>query len=84
MQFALCFGICSSEKKGSQEGGGRSRAAVPLLANGSSTVAVRDEPDDAGASPGQLVEIKFKAPRAGKYDLTLFCVSGKGPDSIAG
>ena len=78
------FGVCSSEKKGSQEGGGRSRAAVPLLANGSSTVAVQDEPDEAGASQGQLIEIKFKAPRAGKYDLTLFWVSGKGLVGVAG
>ena len=71
------FGTCSGEKKGSQEGGARSRAAVPLLANGSSALALRDEPDQAGASQGQLVEIKFKAPRAGKYDLTLLCISGK-------
>lgn len=29
--------------------------------------------------PGQLVELKFRAPRAGKYDLTLYCVSGTCP-----
>ena len=50
---------------------------MPLLANGSSAVALREEPEEAGASQGQLVEIKFKAPRAGKYDLTLLCISGE-------
>ena len=31
----------------------------------------------AGSSQYQTVELKFQAPAAGKYDLTLLCVSGR-------
>ena len=46
------------------EGGGESTG---LGVEGTATT-----PEDKG----QLVEVRFRAPRQGKYDLTLFCLSG--------
>ncbi len=64
---------CSAGKKGDAE----EAKAVPVTANGSSAAAAGKGADAAGPGPqGQLVEVKFRAPKAGKYDLTLFCVSG--------
>ncbi|BDA43749.1 Translocation protein SEC63 homolog [Coccomyxa sp. Obi] len=60
---------------------GKTGDAVPVMANGSSAAAAGKGGDAAGPGPqGQLVEVKFRAPKAGKYDLTLFCLS----DSWAG
>ena len=65
---------CSDGRKGEAE----EAKAVPVTANGSSAAAAgKGGVDAAGPGPqGQLVEVKFRAPKAGKYDLTLFCVSG--------
>ena len=49
---------------------GGAAAGGPAEANG--------EPE-AVETPGQLVELKFRAPKAGKYDLTLYCISGQAP-----
>lgn len=43
-------------------------------ANGTAEVPGEQEAEE---TPGQLVELKFRAPRAGKYDLSLYCVSGE-------
>jgi hypothetical protein len=66
--------------RSSKKGGDDSGAGVPLLANGSADAAAEGTPQageaDGEAALGQRVELKFRAPRAGKYDLTLFCISG--------
>ncbi len=56
---------------------------MPVTANGSSAAAAekgeeaaRAAESAAAAPQGQLVDVKFRAPKPGKYDLTLFCVSG--------
>lgn len=60
-------------------------AAVPVTANSAdangasdaaSSMAQANGEQQVEETPGQLVELKFRAPRAGKYDLTLFCISG--------
>jgi len=60
-------------------------AAVPVTANSAdangasdaaSSIAQANGEQQVEETPGQLVELKFRAPRAGKYDLTLFCISG--------
>ena len=61
-------------------------SAVPVTANsanangtslsGGADAAGTDTGQEKEETPGQLVELKFRAPRAGKYDLTLFCISG--------
>lgn len=33
--------------------------------------------EGAKEQPGQAVELRFRAPRQGKYDLTLYVLSGK-------
>ena len=62
---------------------------VPMTANGSSASATEKggevalAADSAAAAPtGQLVEVKFRAPKAGKYDLTLYCISGMCADLV--
>lgn len=64
-------------------------ADVPVTANGSSASAAEKggevalAADSAAAAPtGQLVEVKFRAPKAGKYDLTLYCISGMCADVV--
>ena len=66
-------------------------AAVPVtansanadeLANGGTGAAEDPGAQEVEETPGQLVELKFRAPRAGKYDLSLYCVSGKHPPQI--
>ena len=71
------------KENGAKENG---EAAVPVTAssanadgsasgtNGTAAAAGEQEVEE---TPGQLVELKFRAPRAGKYDLSLYCVSGK-------
>ena len=69
-------------------------SAVPVTANSANTNGANADgaSPSGGASaagaeavpeeeeiPGQLVELKFRAPRAGKYDLTLYCISGGAP-----
>ena len=66
-------------------------SAVPVTANsanangaspsGDASAAGPDTEQEKEETPGQLVELKFRAPRAGKYDLTLYCISGGGPAS---
>ena len=71
--------LARSKKRGGQES--RGSKGVPVIANGSSAEAAvtSGEPGEEEAVPlGQRVELKFRAPRAGKYDLTLFCISGAG------
>ena len=66
-------------------------SAVPVTANsadanGASAAGVEAMPEKEEV-PGQLVELKFRAPRAGKYDLTLYCISGtallQAPQSLS-
>lgn len=47
-------------------------------ANGASAAGAEAVPEKEEV-PGQLVELKFRAPRAGKYDLMLYCISGGAP-----
>ena len=47
-------------------------------ANGASAAGAEAVPEKEEV-PGQLVELKFRAPRAGKYDLTFYCISGGAP-----
>ncbi|EIE19320.1 hypothetical protein COCSUDRAFT_48909 [Coccomyxa subellipsoidea C-169] len=73
--------------EGGRQSGKKEAGEVPMTANGSSAAAAekgeeaaRAAESAAAAPQGQLVEVKFRAPKPGKYDLTLFCVS----DSWAG
>ncbi len=71
------------KENGAKENG---EAAVPVTANsanadgpasGTNGAAAAAGEQEVEETPGQLVELKFRAPRAGKYDLSLYCVSGK-------
>lgn len=71
---------CNNRSKQEGEAAGGAQK-VPVTANGSSGAAAAAASAAAASAaaaeqPGQLVEVKFRAPKAGKYDLTLFCISG--------
>ena len=71
-----------------KENGSSDSGSVPVTANSANgggsldgaaaggPAEVDGEPE-AVETPGQLVELKFRAPKAGKYDLTLYCISGQ-------
>ena len=73
-----------------KENGSIDSGSVPVTANSANggeslggaaaggPAEVDGEPE-AVETPGQLVELKFRAPKAGKYDLTLYCISGQAP-----
>ena len=73
-----------------KENGSSDSGSVPVTANSANgggsldgaaaggPAEVDGEPE-AVETPGQLVELKFRAPKAGKYDLTLYCISGQAP-----
>ncbi len=67
-----------------------SSGSVPVTANSANSFlggTGAGAPAEADGEPepletlGQLVELKFRAPKAGKYDLTLYCISGQAPST---